>query len=54
MNPDKLNIEIQNKKKQSFWKGKSTTIKGSFENVLAQEFTNIIKDAPKFDCFLKK
>ena len=36
MNPDKLGIAIQNKKKQSFWKGKQASVKESFENILVQ------------------
>ena len=54
MNLDKLGIAIQTEKKQCFWKGKQASVKESFENILKQEFTNVISDAPKFDCFLKK
>ena len=54
MNPDKLGIAIQTDKKPSFWKRKSDSIREIFENILVQEFTNVITDASKFDSFLKK
>ena len=36
MTPDKLDIEIQTKKKQSFWTRKQISVKESFENILVQ------------------